>query len=61
MFINKFNSSEDNKKKYALINLLINKDIEVTKNAIKMKNLISINKLTNLLLNIYSYKMNIIN
>ena len=57
MFINKFNSSEDNKKKYALINLLINKDIEVTKNAIKMKNLISINKLTNLLLNIYSYKI----
>ena len=56
-FINKFNSSEENKKKYALINILINKDSDLTKNAINIKNLISINKLTNLLLNIYSYKI----
>jgi hypothetical protein len=56
-FVNKFNSSEENKKKYALINMLINKDTEVMKNALNMKYLISINKLTNLLLNIYSYKI----
>ena len=33
-FVNKFNSSEENKKKYALINMLINKDTEVMKNEI---------------------------
>ena len=56
-FINKFNSSEENKKKYALISSLINKDSDLTKNAIQMKNLKSINKLVNLLLSKYSYKI----
>ena len=56
-FINKFNSSEENKKKYALIDALINKDSDLTKNAMLMQNLIGINELSNLLLNIYSYKI----
>jgi hypothetical protein len=56
-FIDKFNSSDENKKKYALINILINKDSVLTKNAMNVKNVLSINKLTNLLLNIYSYKV----
>ncbi len=56
-FINKFKSSEDNKKKYALINLLINKDAELTKDAINVKSLLDINNLENLLLKIYSYKI----
>ena len=38
-FSDKFNSSEENKKKYALINLLVNKDDEITKGALKMINL----------------------
>jgi hypothetical protein len=49
--------SEDNKKKYALINILINKDMEMAQNAINMKNLLNINNLVNLLLNIYSFKI----
>ena len=56
-FIEKFNSSEENKNKYALINILINKDSELTKNAKNMKSLFAINKLVNLLLAIYSYKI----
>ena len=56
-FLNKFNSSEDNKKKYALINLLINKDEDITKGALKMKYLKNINKLENILLNKYSFKI----
>ena len=56
-FAEAFNSSNDNKKKYSLINTLINKDTELTKNAINMQSLIHINKLTNLLLNIYSLKI----
>ena len=56
-FVHKFNSSEINKKKYALINILINKESELANYAIKMKNLININRLENLLLNIYSYKI----
>ena len=56
-FINKFNSSEENKKKYAIIDALINRDLDLTKNAMNMKSLISLNKLSNLLLNIYSYKI----
>ena len=56
-FINNFNLKEENKTKYALINLLINKDSDITKNAINIKNLIHINKLVNPLLNIYSYKI----
>ena len=56
-FINTFNNREENKKNYALINILINKDSEITQNAIKMKNLIDINNLENVLLNIYSFKI----
>jgi hypothetical protein len=56
-FIEKFNSSEENKNKYALINILINKDSELTKNAKNMKSLFAIYKLVNLLLTIYSYKI----
>ena len=56
-FINKFNSSEENKKKYALIDALINKDSDLTKNAMKMQSVTSLNELTNFLLNIYSYKI----
>ena len=56
-FVQKFNSCSDNKRKYALINMLINKDNNLIKNAICLKNLININKFANLLLNIYSYKI----
>ena len=56
-FVKKFNSSSDNIRKYALINMLINKENNLTKNAIFLKNLNNINKLANLLLNIYSYKI----
>ena len=56
-FVNKFKSSEENKKIYALINILINKETELTQDAINMKNLGNINNLVNLLLNIYSYKI----
>ena len=56
-FIKKFNSSEENKNKYSLINILINKDEEILKNSINMANLININKLSNLLINFYSYKI----
>ena len=56
-FVNCFNISEENKKNYALINILINKDMELTQNAINMKNLLNINNLENLLLNIYSFKI----
>ena len=56
-FIKKFGSSEINKNKYALINLLINKESELIKGAMNMKNLFDINNLVNLLLNIYSFKI----
>ena len=56
-FAKTFSMSEDNKKKYALINILINKDMEMAQNAINMKNLLNINNLVNLLLNIYSFKI----
>ena len=56
-FIFKFNSLSENKKKYSLINLLINKDSEIIKNAINVKHLININKFSNLLLDIYSFKI----
>ena len=55
-FVNKFKAKEENKKYYALINILINKD-ELIENAIKVKSLVNINNLVNLLLNIYSYKI----
>ena len=56
-FTNIFNSSNENKRKYSLINILVNKNLDFTKNIIKMKNLININKLSNLLIKIYSYKI----
>ena len=56
-FIKKFNSLNENISKYPLINIIINKDSELTNNANNMKNLVNINKLSNLLLNIYSYKI----
>jgi len=56
-FINKFKSSEINIKTYALINILIIKDSDLTKDAMNMRSLGNINNLVNLLLNIYSYKI----
>ena len=52
-----FNSIDENKKKYSLINLLINKEAQSIKDAKNMKSLININKLSNLLLKIFSYKI----
>ena len=49
-----FNSFPENKEKYALINILINKNNEIGKNARKMKYLKDINKLSNLLSEKYS-------
>jgi len=56
-FVQKFNSCSDNKRKYALINMLINKENNLIKNTICLKNLFNINKYAYLLLNIYSYKI----
>ncbi len=56
-FINAFNSSKENQINYSLINILINKDENMSINLINMKYLININKLVNLLLNIYSNKI----
>ena len=56
-FVNVFNSSKENEDKYSLINILIKSDEDITKDAINMKYLENINKLTNILLNIYSYKI----
>ena len=56
-FVEKFKSLNENKNKYALINLLINKDEDILKNATKLKYLNSINNLSNILLGIYSYKI----
>ena len=52
-----FNSSNENKRKYSLINILVNGNLDFMKNILKMKNLIYINKLSNLLIKIYSYKI----
>ena len=52
-----FNSNNENKNKYALTNLLLDADSDLIKKAKKMKCLKYINKLSNLLLNIYSYKI----
>ena len=49
-----FNSFPENKEKYALINILINKNNEIGKNARKMQYLKDINKLSNLLSEKYS-------
>ena len=54
-FVNKFQSIKENENKYTLINLLIKKDEDLCQNAINMKSLENLNKLTNMLLNIYSF------
>ena len=56
-FVNKFNSTKENEKKYFLINLLIQKDQEITQNSLKLKNIINLNKLGNILIDIFSYKI----
>ena len=56
-FVKKFQSSKENEKNYTLINLLLRKDEELTENAINMKALDNLNKLTNLLINIYSFNI----
>ena len=56
-FINEFKSSAENKKNFALINILSDKESDVTKNTINMKSLEKINDFVNLLLNIYSFKI----
>ena len=56
-FTKSFNSSNDNKKKYSLINILVNQETNFSKNVINMKCLIDINRLSNLLIRIYSYKI----
>ena len=56
-FADKFNSSEENEKKYFLINLLVKKDQEITKDAINLENIKYLNKLGNILINIFSYKI----
>ena len=56
-FVNAFNSSKENENKYSLINILINKDDDITQNALRMKSLENINKLTNIMLSIYSFKI----
>ena len=56
-FVKKFQSSKENEKNYTLINLLLRKDEELTENAINMKALENLNKLTNLLINIYSFNI----
>ena len=56
-FAKKFSSSKENENKYCLINILIKKDEELLKNICNIKNLININKLSNILLNIYSFKI----
>ena len=56
-FINKFNSSEENEKKFFLINLLTKTEQEITKDALNLKSIDSLNKLGNILINIFSYKI----
>ena len=56
-FVYAFNSLKANENKYSLINMLIKTDEDLTINAINMKSLENINKLTNILLNIYSFKI----
>ena len=56
-FVNKFQSSKENEKNYTLINLLIKKDEDLTQNAINMSSLDNINKLANMLIQIYSFNI----
>ena len=56
-FAEKFNSSKENQNKYALINILVNKELDIINGAMNMKSLDNINRLVNIMLNIYSYKI----
>ena len=56
-FIQKFRASKDNESKYAITNILIDKESDLTIDSINMKSLVNINKLSNILLNIYSFKI----
>ena len=56
-FVKKFQSSKENEKNYPLINLLLRKDEDLTQNAINMKSLENLNKLSNLLIKIYSFNI----
>ena len=56
-FVNKFKSSKENEIKYFLINTLIKKEEDMSENIINVKNLDNINRLTNALINIYSFKI----
>ncbi len=56
-FVKKFQSSKENEKNYTLINLLLKKDEDLTQNALRMKSLENINKLSNMLITIYSYNI----
>ena len=55
--MNKFKALKENENKYFLINTLIKKEDDLTQNVLNMKSLSNINKLSNTLLNIYSYKI----
>ena len=44
-FAKKFNSSKENEQKYFLINLMVKKEQEITKDAINLKNVENLNKL----------------
>ena len=57
IFRQKFISSNENEDKYALISILIHRDEDLVKDAEKIKNLNPINNLSNILLNIYSFKI----
>ena len=56
-FANKFNSLEENERKYFIINLLVKKDQQITKDAINLENIQNLNKLGNILIDIFSYKI----
>ena len=56
-FVNKFNSEKENRDKYFLINLLLQKDEEMTKDTLNLKAIENLNKLGNILINIFSYKI----
>ena len=56
-FVKKFQSSKENEKNYSLINLLLKKDEDLTQNAMNMKSLENLNKLSNMLINLYSFNI----
>ena len=56
-FRNKFNSIKENSDKYFLVNLLLQKEQVLTKNALNLSNIKILNQLLNILINIYSYKI----